>query len=133
MRKLADKMRKLSIVLYPLLLAACADDPQKIVLGAQHTFNAAAKAENAYAAQPFCGSPNAPKPPACADAKLVTQLSESSSEAQDLLDGAKEAVTDPNLDKDSVSAIVTAALTAVGKFGGILAKYQIPVTTTTGE
>lgn len=99
------------------------------LLSAQDLANTGYKAENAYAAQPFCGTAGAPKAPACADPEAVIDMAKYSREAQDLLDGAHEALDDPALKDASVETIAAAAINAVGKFAGILAKYHVPLGT----
>ncbi len=118
---------RLVLIAACLALAACGTTPEKVYLGAQHSFNAIAHAENAYAMQPFCGAEGAPAPPACADGNVVVEMAAKSATAQSALDVANKAIQDPAMEEGTVSAIVSAALHAVGDFGGVLAGAGIPV------
>lgn len=117
------RLIKLSLIAAVLTLAACENGAEKTYLGAQRTFNTATHDFNQYAAQPFCGADGAPPPPACADAAVVDKAATAATAAQEGLDEAKDAITNPNLDRDSVASIVASAVGAVGKFAGIIAKH----------
>lgn len=107
-----------------LPLAGCENGLQKAVYTGQKTFNFAVSQENKYAAQPFCGSAGASTTPgACADPQVVIDMADASKGAQEVLDGGKAAVENPNLSSDDAATLAAAIVGEIGKFAAIVAKY----------
>jgi len=84
-------MKFLSVVALCAALAGCGDKPNtpaQAMVAARATYIATSAAFLAYATQPFCTQPSAPKPPLCAKPELVIKGKAVASNARLALDAA---------------------------------------------
>jgi len=108
------------------LLAACStvkpmtvEVASKTVFGLKGTYGVAVVTATVYAQQPRCTTPNAPPHPLCSDRAVLDKMLELQPKARSALDAAERGVRQVTTDTSQLTALVTAAQTAVNAFAAV--------------
>ena len=91
----------------------------KTVFGLKGTYGAALVVATTYAQQPRCTTPDALPHPFCSDRGVLDKMLELQPKARASLDAAESGVRQVTTDTSQLSALVTAAQTAVNAFAAV--------------